>query len=145
MRNEVKKGVLEPERSGGDKAPLKRFDSEVQAIAKRRQFTQEYKLKILRELDQCRGSGEIGLILRREGLYSTNISRWRKWRSDMGSKSGKPTQANALKNENARLKRQVTTLEAKLERANKLLEIQKKMAEFVENWEKENSEGNPSG
>ena len=53
--------------SGSDRHP----DPEVPAKAKRRQFSAEYKLRILREADACKGSGEIGALLRREGLYSS--------------------------------------------------------------------------
>ena len=56
--------------------------SEVEVMAKpeRRRFTAEYKLRILREADACSGRGEIGALLRREGLYSSNLTQWRKQR-----------------------------------------------------------------
>ena len=55
-------------------------DPEVPERAKRRQFTAEYKLRILREADACKGSGEIGALLRREGLYSSHLVQWRRQR-----------------------------------------------------------------
>src|SRR4030066_761493 len=53
---------------------------EVVAKATRRRFTGEYKLKVLREADACRKPGEIGALLRREGLYTSHLSMWRKQR-----------------------------------------------------------------
>jgi len=55
-------------------------DPEVPERAKRRQFSAEYKLRILREADACKGSGEIGALLRREGLYSSHLVLWRRQR-----------------------------------------------------------------
>jgi hypothetical protein len=106
----------------------------------RRRFSTPYKLKILSEVDQCHENGEIGLILRREGLYSSNLTRWRKWRDAMRSKPNKKPISNTLKNENARLQRENIRLKAKLERANKLLEVQKKMAELMENLKSNSDE-----
>ena len=133
--------TLEPRRGGSGKAPSDRVDTEVPALPKKRRFPKEYKLSVLKELDQCRNHGEKGLILRREGLYSTTVSYWRKWRLGMGLKS--KSNRSEFKNENARLKRENIRLKVQLERAQKLLELQKKMAEFVENLEKKRSEENP--
>ncbi len=78
-------------------------DPEVLAKPKRRQFSAAYRLRILEEADGCRSPGEIGRLLRREGLYSSHLSNWRKARRD-GARSGltpkkrgaKPTQRNPL-------------------------------------------------
>jgi transposase-like protein len=61
--------------------------TEVVAKAKRRQHSAEYKLRILQELDACSGKGEIGAVLRREGLYSSLVSKWREQR-EKGSLNG---------------------------------------------------------
>src|SRR4030067_676007 len=61
--------------------------TEVVAKAKRRQHPAEYKLRILREIDECKGSGEVGALLRREGLYSSLVSKWREQR-ERGSLTG---------------------------------------------------------
>src|SRR2546430_17354162 len=53
---------------------------EVVAKAERRRFTAEYKLKVLREAEDCQRPGEIGALLRREGLYWSNLTHWRKQR-----------------------------------------------------------------
>jgi transposase-like protein len=58
-------------------APSAGQEVEVLAKARRRRFTLEYKRRILREADRCRKPGEIGALLRREGLYSSQLSAWR--------------------------------------------------------------------
>src|SRR5712691_10367610 len=55
-------------------------DPEVRERAARRRFTAEYKLRVLREADQCAGLGELGALLRREGLYSSHLTTWRRQR-----------------------------------------------------------------
>src|ERR1700674_5082771 len=79
----------EPERSVGDRSatdgktgtdPRVHPDPEVVAQAKRRRFTAEYKQRILTEADQAKGSGGIGALLRREGLYSSLLATWRRER-----------------------------------------------------------------
>jgi len=55
-------------------------DPEVVVQAERRRFTAKYKLHILEEADRCNGAGELGALLRREGLYSSYLSRWRRQR-----------------------------------------------------------------
>jgi transposase-like protein len=119
--------MVERRSSGpGDKVP----DPEVVARPKRRQFTAEYKLRILKEADACRAPGEIGALLRREGLYSSHLVQWRRQREEaaqtqLRSRKRGPKakvqdpRVKQLERENARLKRQ-------LERVALLLDIQKK-------------------
>ena len=57
-------------------------DPEVKATKPRRRFTAKYKLSILAEIDACTTKGQIGTILRREGLYSSNLTTWRKQREN---------------------------------------------------------------
>ena len=110
--------------------------TEVVAKAKRRQHPAEYKLRILREIDECKGSGEVGALLRREGLYSSLVSKWREQR-EQGSLTGlsghrrgpKKVDANAA--ELARLQRENKRLQAKLERAELIIEVQKKVARLL--------------
>ena len=59
-----------------------RPDPEVPARAKRRRFTARYKLRILEEADACRAPGEVGALLRREGLYSSQLTQWRRARRE---------------------------------------------------------------
>ena len=131
---------LEPKRSGGGsgKASLPTYDSQVPEIPRRRRFTKEQKLKIIRELEQCKIHGGKGIILRREGIYSTQISQWK---AQLGSSKKKKSKSSSDKNEIARLKRENARLKAKLEKSEKLIEIQKKMAQIIDDL---NSKEKPS-
>ncbi len=110
-------------------------DPEVASVAKRRRFPKEYKLSIVAQADQCRQRGEIGMLLRREGLYSWHLKYFREWRDNMtAKKKSTPTSATqVLRNENARLKRETEWLKLKLKKAEGLLELQKKVAEIYQN------------
>lgn len=90
----------------------------------RRRFAPEFKLKLLDEID--RSPGETGLILRREGLYSSTLVNWRRWRNSMGEGGSK-----AVHNENAKLKRENERLKLKLKKAESLIELQKKASEIL--------------
>ena len=104
-------------------------ETEVVGVAKRRVFTGAYKRRILDEVDRAR-PGEIGLILRREGLYSSHLAGWRKVRGGMSSKKKSREEAvdmaayRRLEKENARLK-------LKLRKAEAMLELQKKAHEIL--------------
>ncbi len=105
------------------------LETEVVATAQRRQYTREYKERILAEIDGTREPGEVGAILRREGLYSQLISKWRAQRKEGFPGTGKRgPQANPQAAEIARLKRENERLRAKLERAETILEVQKKVS-----------------
>ena len=104
--------------------------SEVIARPVRRRFTAEYKLRILQEADRC-APGELGALLRREGLYSSNLSKWRRQRQ-AGQLAGlKPKKrgrkVDARAQELARLEREKARLQAQLERAELIMEAQKKL------------------
>ena len=110
-------------------------ETEVVVRAKRRQHTAEYKLRILRELDECTEKGEVGAILRREGLYSSLISKWREQREQAslnglgGQRRGPKIDPNAA--ELARLQRENKRLKEKLERAELIIDVQKKVARLI--------------
>jgi transposase-like protein len=103
----------------------------VLAVAKRRRFTAEFKLKFLQEADACRAPGELGALLRREGLYSSHLSTWRAQRrqgalaalSDVkrGRKAA-PREAQEVE----RLRRDNVRLQRRLEQAERIIEIQKR-------------------
>jgi len=136
MRQEERAGERS-ERSERSETALSRLerpvDTEVLERASRRRFTREYKLRILDEADRCADSLEMGLLLRREGLYSWHLTTWRKWRSAMGKgASGKAESLKKLRNENARLQRENTRLQLKLKRAEGLIALQKKIAQMME-------------
>ena len=103
--------------------------TEVVGVAKRRVFSAAYKRRILGEVDRAR-SGEIGLILRREGLYSSQLAVWRKWRSGMTSKKKTGKEAELLA-ENERLEKENAKLKLKLRKAEAMLELQKKAQEIL--------------
>jgi len=108
-------------------------DPEVRVPAKRRRLTAAYKLRILEEVDRCTQPGEIGALLRREGLYSSSLSNWRRQRAagTLGNiKRGK--KADPLAAENKRLQRENERLKRELEKAKLIMDAQKKIAKLLE-------------
>jgi transposase-like protein len=121
----------DPNNPNGHEIP----DPEVEARAVRRHYTAEYKQRILDEIDHASQPGEIGAILRREGLYSQIISKWRQQRTSNGlagleSRKRGP-QANPEPAELARLKRENERLRQKLARAELIIEVQKKVSQII--------------
>ena len=110
-------------------------DPEVEPRAVRRHYTAEYKLRILDEIDQATEPGEIGAILRREGLYSQIISKWRQQRARGGLDGLQPQKrgpkANLEAGEVARLKRENQQLRQKLRKAELIIEVQKKVSQIL--------------
>lgn len=102
---------------------------EVVGVAKRRAFSAAYKRRILDEADRAQ-PGEIGLILRREGLYSSQLAVWRKWRSGVTSKKKTGKEAELVL-ENKRLEKENAKLKLKLRKAEAMLELQKKAQEIL--------------
>jgi len=104
----------------------------------RRQFAVEYKAKILAEADACTEPGQLGELLRREGLYSSHLSSWRKQR-DAGVLAGlaprrrgrKAKPKNPLGDENQRLRRENQRLKEQLRRAELIIDVQKKVSEML--------------
>jgi transposase len=111
---------------------------EVLARPERRRFTVEYKLRILREADKCTRSGEVGALLRREGLYSSALSQWRQAR-DRGDLSGpgirkRGPEGRPVDSRDRRireLEREIRRLRSRLERAEALIDVQKKVSELL--------------
>ena len=109
-------------------------DSEVPEKPVRRKFTAEYKLKILAEADRCTEYGQIGGLLRREGLYSSHLSEWRRKRQEgsLGAlspkKRGPEAKKNPLAPEVARLQRENERLQRKLRQAETIIDVQKKVS-----------------
>ncbi len=107
-------------------------DPEVAEKPKRRRFGAEYRLRIVREADSCKELGEIGALLRREGLYSSLLTAWRRQR-DEGALAGlrskkRGPKAKVVDPRVKRLEREVSGLKRKLEQAETIIEIQKKVA-----------------
>lgn len=111
---------------------------------KRRRFSAEYKLRILEEADRCSKPGELGLLLRREGLYSSHLAEWRRWRRRKypeHPESQKPATESQLRHELARSQREIARLRLKLEHAEKLAALQKKFTEMLEAQESDEIDG----
>lgn len=122
----------------GTTAPVQAPDPEVVAVARPRHFSAEYKRRILEEADRCTRPGEIGALLRREGLYASHLSKWREQRARgeiqglgpqaRGRKSTSPAareaELTALRQENQRL-------QARLQQAEAIIEVQKKVSQLL--------------
>jgi len=103
-------------------------DPEFVERARRRRFTAEYKLRILREADGCKRPGEIGALLRREGLYSSLLTEWRRQRergslAALDRRRGRP-KADPRDAQMAALRRRAERAEAELEKARRVIEVQ---------------------
>jgi transposase len=104
----------------------------------RRRFAAEYKLRVLREADRSTEPGQLGALLRREGLYSSHLTTWRQQR-DQGTLAGltpkrrgrKAAPDAPLVAENQRLQRENQRLTAKLRQAETIIEVQKKLSEIL--------------
>ena len=113
-------------------------DPEVVPTARRRRFSAEYKLRILEEADACTGPGEVGALLRREGIYSSYLSRWRRER-DQGQlealnpkkRGPKISVDEAQAKEMAKLQRENERLQARLAQAEMIIEVQKKLSQLL--------------
>jgi transposase-like protein len=114
--------------------------TEVEVVAKgeRRRFTGEYKAKVLREADSCKQPGEIGALLRREGLYWSNLTTWRKQREtgELAGLKGKQRgpqrrEKNPLAERVLELERDNARLKRRAERAEGIVELQKKVSEIL--------------
>ena len=113
-------------------------ETEVLAKAQRRRFTAEYKRRILKEADRCTQPGEIGALLRREGLYSSALTTWRsaRERGEMAGlapkKRGRRTKrVDPLARKIAAQEREMAQWKARAQRAEALVEIQKKASEIL--------------
>jgi transposase-like protein len=113
-------------------------DPEVPANPKRRQFTAQYKLAIVEQADACTGYGEVAALLRREGLFDSQLSSWRKQRASgaltalAGKKRGRPQQpVNPLAQRVLELERKNARLQQQLQKAEMLIDVQKKISEIL--------------
>ncbi len=109
--------------------------TEVSARPTRRSFSNDYKLSILEEADRC-GPGELGALMRREGLYSSHLSTWRAQRREgaltaLGRKRGPKPGRTAEEIEFEKLRKENERLREKLRKAEKIIEVQKKVASIL--------------
>jgi len=115
-----------------DKVNEEMPNTEVVAKAKRKQFTVAEKQRILREVEACQGSGEIGALLRREGIYSSYLTTWRRQKEN-GELEGLSPQKRGPKSnpdaiELAKLRREHERLKERMRQAELIIEVQKKVA-----------------
>jgi transposase-like protein len=111
---------------------------EVQDKAVRRSFTAEYKLHILTLADACTGSGSLGTLLRREGLYASNLDTWRRQR-ELGMLTGLSPKKRGRKElvreplvvENEKLRRENDRLSKRLRQAEIIIDVQKKVSQLL--------------
>jgi transposase len=160
MSNSVVKGTkaLGPvwagsERSGGERSEPERSGDPAQTAAcqtgrvdhnpevlerpVRRRFSAEYKERMVREAESCTQSGQIGALLRREGLYSSLLDKWRRKLARGGraalveAKRGRKPKRTPVEVENEALRKHNARLERRLKQAETILEIQKKVSEIL--------------
>jgi transposase len=131
---QINHSMSEKQTDPADQTP----NPQVLSKARRRTFSDTYKLSILEQADQCQGSGEVGALLRREGLYSSHLSTWRQLRRDgmlqalKGKKRGpKTTQTSAHRQELEQLRRRNAKLERELEKAHTIIDVQKKLSSIL--------------
>jgi len=139
-------GRRETERSEGDWSatdgktgadPKSHPDPEVVAQAKRRRHTADYKQRILAEADRAKGSGGIGALLRGEGLYSSQLTTWRRERETgmrqalTPQKRGPKSKRNPLQDETDKLRRDNARLTEQLRKAEIVIDVQKKVAALL--------------
>jgi len=113
-------------------------DPEVSEKPRRRQYPAEYKLSILKEADACTEPGDVGALLRREGLYSSLLSTWRRQREDGSLRALSPSKrgrkvrpSNPLSHRVEELERENRKLAGRLKQAQTVIEVQKKLSEIL--------------
>jgi len=111
---------------------------EVSEKARRRRFEAAYKLRILAEAERCVEAGQLGQLLRREGLYSSHLTTWRKQRDEGAlealapkKRGRKPLRQDAVALEKERLERENRRLTERLRQAETIIEVQKKVSEML--------------
>jgi transposase len=113
-----------------------RADPEIRAVAKRRQFSAAYKLSVLAEADQTSEPGAIGALLRREGLYSSQLTQWRRERDTgaleaLSRRRGRKSKMTAEQKRIAALEARNARLEHELSQAHTIIDVQKKLCTLL--------------
>lgn len=132
MSQRKKLKVISSSSPAGNSAP----DPEVRAIAKRRQFSAAYKLAVLSEADRLTELGAIGALLRREGLYSSHLTVWRREREAgaleaLGRRRGRKAKLTPEQKRVAALEAKAARLQRELEQARAIIEVQKKLCTLL--------------
>ena len=128
--------LVQPRRNGQPAAAVVSTpDPEVVPKAERRRFTAEYKQRILAEADACTQRGAIGALMRREGLYRSHLDKWREQRRAGAMQALTPQQRGRKPDpqaaEIARLRRENERLQQRLQRAETIIEVQKKLSTLL--------------
>jgi transposase-like protein len=135
--------VGEPERRGGERSEAPRSggspaverepapDPEVRARPGRRRFTPKYKLEILRKADACTRPGQVGELLRKEGLYSSHLVNWRRQRDAGLAPKKRGRKAEVVNPKLRKLEQENRRLERKLKKAEAIIAFQKKVHELL--------------
>lgn len=120
---------VRPKLNGKSRAEVP--DPEVIPQAGRRLFSAKYKLRILAEAGRCQGQGQIGALLRREGLYSSHLSRWRRMRAEGELQPQRGRKSEPQAGEVAQLRRENKRLRGQLEQAELVIDVQKKLSRLL--------------
>lgn len=130
-RSKQKETVMNGQQTASERSTQP--DPEVTPPGRRRRYSREYKLRILAEAEQCQ-HGELGAMLRREGLYYATLSKWRQQQA-AGKLDGKTRQQQSEAKEQARqlrqLERENARLAAQLAKAEAVIEVQKKLSALL--------------
>lgn len=139
--------VGEPERRGDERSEAARSggsptderepgmvapDPEVPARHARRRFTTAYKLEILRKADACTRHGELGALLRKEGLYSSHVVTWRRQREHGLTPKTRGRKATRVNPQLKKLEQENRRLTSRLQKVEALLAFQKKVSELLQ-------------
>ena len=126
------------EDSSSSAGPKAKPNPEVVEIAQRRRFTAEYKLRIIQEAEGCRGEGEIGALLRREGLYWSHLTNWRRAYARVGEtgmkaqkRGPKAKETHPLEKKVCELERENRRLQRHVEKQEAIIDFQKKVHELL--------------
>ena len=113
-------------------------EADTVSIASRRNFPTSYKLRIIREAETCHTPGSVGAMLRREGLYTFHLSKWRAELAaadiaalENNSRDSKAQESAATRRQVAKLERELAAVRKKLYRAEKTIDVQKKLCKLL--------------
>jgi transposase len=126
--NPMRSLLRDHEREPGMAAP----DPEVPARHARRRFTTAYKLEILRKADACTRHGELGALLRKEGLYSSHVVTWRRQREHGLTPKKRGRKATRIHPQLKKLEQENCRLTSRLQKVEALLAFQKKVSELLQ-------------
>ena len=115
-------------------SPAGQPETEVVARTRRRSFSVAYRRRIVQEADGCHEAGQVGALLRREGLYSSHLTTWRRQRKrgEWDDRQGRKANQEAQATETARLRRENDRLRRQLSQAELIITAQKKLAQALE-------------